>query len=125
MKMVANFVRLSSFSIAMMSLGEGGHPGSTTAFAPASSLDSVAAEPLVSQISGDRRFRETQSCSKPISYLMQPSKEDVSSFVIHREDSATDEMFANYIRKAHEKNRNNLHESSKLAPIKLRPLPRA
>ncbi|KAJ6411662.1 hypothetical protein OIU84_008278 [Salix udensis] len=66
----------------------------------------------------------TQS-SKPISFVMQPDEGNGSSRVIHKENSFVDERASDYIRRVHEKNRNDAHEASKHSPHMPPPPPRA
>ncbi|KAG5230071.1 Serine/threonine-protein kinase [Salix suchowensis] len=104
MNMVVNIIRLSSFSIATMS------------------LDHL---PLMTQIPGSRRSQESHGSSKPISFVMQPDEGNGSSRVIHKENSFIDERASDYIRRVHEKNRKDALEASKHSPHIPPPPPRA
>ncbi|XVF50228.1 hypothetical protein PTKIN_Ptkin04bG0079300 [Pterospermum kingtungense] len=113
MKMVVNIIKLSSFSIAKMSLGTSGteHPSSPTkSLTPATDSDMVTDQLL------------QQSSSKPYSYVVQPEGGN-ESMMVHQEKRDGDGIFAAYIRKVHEKNRSNFHEASKLSPYILPPPP--
>ncbi|XVF12037.1 hypothetical protein REPUB_Repub08aG0080300 [Reevesia pubescens] len=119
MKMVVNIIKLSSFSIAKMSLGETGHPTTATKnLTPATHSDMVTDELLQPQL----RSEKLQSRSKPYSFVMQPGGEN-ESLMVHEEKRDSDGIFAAYIRKVHEKNRSNSHEASKLSPYILPPPP--
>ncbi|CAN0900726.1 hypothetical protein LINGRAHAP2_LOCUS21006 [Linum grandiflorum] len=127
MKMVVNIIRLSSFSIAKMSLGTAasgsGSPVVNRNLAPMTNSVVAAKEPLLPQIPGSQRSQEPQTRSKHKSFLMEPARKGKgsSSCMVHEESSVIDGMAADYIRKVHEKNRN---DASKLAPLILPPPPR-
>ncbi|CAK7322921.1 unnamed protein product [Dovyalis caffra] len=125
MKMVVNIIKLSSFSIAKMSLGTPSPPVVTKSLVPGTGSVMVVNEPLLSQIPGSQRSQEPQGSSKPISFVMQPDEGNGSSHVIHKENSVIDGRASDYIRKVHEKNRNDAREMSKLSPYILPPPPRA
>ncbi|KAJ6676758.1 hypothetical protein OIU85_009981 [Salix viminalis] len=114
MNMVVNIIRLSSFSIATMSLGSPCPPVVSKRLVPVEAGSVAAAkEPLMTQ------------SSKPISFVMQPDEGNGSSRVIHKENSFIDERASDYIRRVHEKNRNDAHEASKHSPHMPPPPPRA
>ncbi|KAJ4833167.1 hypothetical protein Tsubulata_051565 [Turnera subulata] len=126
MKMVVNILKLSSFSIAKMSLGTTGHPIGTRNLAPVTGLMVPAAnDPFPSPIPGSQRSQEPQSSSRPLSFVMQPGEEKGSSYVIHEQNSHIDGKASDYIRKVHAKNRVNVQETSHLSPYILPPPPRA
>ncbi|KAM7272841.1 hypothetical protein ACFE04_027505 [Oxalis oulophora] len=105
MKMAANFIRLSSFSIAKMNLGTlAPSPNTTKSFGDQYSLtipDSKKINP-----EGGRRSQEPVSNSKHVSYLMTHLPVDDYSSRVEQAEEETDGIFADYIRKVHEKNRN-------------------
>ncbi|GMJ04976.1 hypothetical protein HRI_004166800 [Hibiscus trionum] len=119
MKVVVNIFKLSSFSIARMSLGE------TTA---TKSLPSAVTNSVVDgrpPRSSSRMSEKLQSLSTPYSFVMQPERRgNYEPRVVGEEKRDEEEgKFAAYIRKVHEKNRGNLHEAAKLSPYILPPPP--
>ncbi|KAL9337816.1 hypothetical protein Peur_069585 [Populus x canadensis] len=125
MKMVVNIIKLSSFSIAKMSLGTPSPPVATKSLAHVTGSVVVPKEPLLSQIPGSRRSQEPQGSSNPKSFVMQPDEGNGSSHVIHEDNSVINGRASDYIRKVHEKNRNDALETSKLTPYIPPPPPRA
>lgn len=115
MKMVVNIIKLSSFCIAKVSLGVGGHP------VAAKNLVPVISSVMVDMPSQSRRSQELQSSSKQTSYLIEPSEKDKS--IVIREEMSIDGRASAYIRKVHE-NRNH-YDASKLSQFILPPPPRA
>ncbi|KAG6747001.1 hypothetical protein POTOM_049377 [Populus tomentosa] len=99
MKMVVNIIKLSSFSIAEMSLGTPSPPVVTKSLAHVTGSVVVAQEQLLSQIPGSRRSQEPQGSSKPKSFVMQPDEGNGSSHVIHQDNSVIDRWASEYIRK--------------------------
>ncbi|KAJ4712233.1 Homeobox-leucine zipper protein [Melia azedarach] len=124
MKMVVNIIKLSSFSIANMSLGVAGASAATKNLGPVTDSVMLANEPLLPQFSGSRRSEKPQNSAKPVSYLMEPNRGDESSYVIHDEKSVIDGMASAYIQKVHQKNRIDFSETSNLPPYILPPPPR-
>ncbi|KAI5569114.1 hypothetical protein BDE02_12G056800 [Populus trichocarpa] len=124
MKVAVNIIKLSSFSIAKMSLGTHGPPVVTKSHIPMTGSVMVANEPLLSQIPGSRRSQESQGSSKPISFVMQPDEGNGSTRAIQKENSVIDGRASDYIRKVHEKNHNDARETSELSSY-VPPLPRA
>ncbi|XVE57055.1 hypothetical protein DITRI_Ditri04bG0061100 [Diplodiscus trichospermus] len=121
MKMVVNIIKLSSFSIAKMSLGATAHSTATKNLAPATDHPDMVTDALLQpQFSG--MSEKLQSSSKPYSVVMQPDGEN-ESLMVHEEKRDSDGIFAAYIRKVHEKNRSSLHEASKHSPFILPPPP--
>ncbi|KAB2001966.1 hypothetical protein ERO13_D11G031200v2 [Gossypium hirsutum] len=117
MKMVANIIRLSSFSIAKMSLGEP-TTATTKSPVPTTGSDTFTDEP--SRFSGSHK----QTRSKPYSFMMEPAASDGNeSRMVREEKEHSDGRFAEYIRKVHEKNRRNSHEASKHSSYILPPPP--
>lgn len=119
MKMVANIIRLSFFSIARMSLGAGGHPAAVgrnlehvTHVRETVKIDDNNSMP--SQSPGSRRSQQPQSSSR-LSYLIEPDEKDDSSHVI-REELGVDGRASAYIRRVHEKNRSN-YDAAKHSPL--------
>uniref|UniRef100_A0A2K1YAB5 Uncharacterized protein n=1 Tax=Populus trichocarpa TaxID=3694 RepID=A0A2K1YAB5_POPTR len=99
MKVAVNIIKLSSFSIAKMSLGTHSPPVVTKSYIPMTGSVMVANEPLLSQIPGSRRSQESQGSSKPISFVMQPDEGNGSTHAIHKENSVIDGRASDYIRK--------------------------
>ncbi|KAE8722244.1 hypothetical protein F3Y22_tig00014304pilonHSYRG00114 [Hibiscus syriacus] len=126
MKVVANIIKLSSFSIAKMSLGEAtGHPTAAKG-RPTSVTDSdtFADGPMSQPPLSSGMSEKLQSRSKPYSFVMQPEDGGNESLEVRggeRDDG--DGKFSAYIKKVHEKNRSNLHEAAKLSPYMLPPPP--
>lgn len=123
MKMVTNIVKLSSFSIANMSLGTSRAPRSSRnhSLSVGHNPQVVDPEPLLPRIPGSRR--RSQESSRPISYLVEPG-EGVESTCLVLEEKNVDGMASDYINKVHKKNRHYLHEISEDYPIILPPPPR-
>ncbi|KAF3972150.1 hypothetical protein CMV_004311 [Castanea mollissima] len=96
MKMVVNIIKLSSFCISKMSLGVGGN------------------QVMVDMSTKNQRSQEPQSRSKKISYLIEPSENDESTYVIC-EEMNIDGRASAYIRKVHEKCQNH-YDASKISP---------
>ncbi|KAG5230078.1 hypothetical protein OIU78_029825 [Salix suchowensis] len=125
MNMVVNIIRLSSFSIATMSLGSPSPPVVSKRLVPVAGSVAADKEPLMTPIPGSRRSQESHGSSKPISFVMQPDEGTGSSRVIHKENSFIDERASDFIRRVHEKNRNDALEASKHSPHIPPPPPRA
>ncbi|XVE54884.1 hypothetical protein DITRI_Ditri03aG0118200 [Diplodiscus trichospermus] len=125
MKMVMNIIKLSSFSIAKMILGETGHPTEPKNLTTETHSDMVTDEVVLPQppFSGSQRSEKLQISSKPRLFMMQQPGGANEPLMAHEERSDSDGMFAAYIRKVHEKNRSNLHEALKLSPFILPPPP--
>ncbi|TXG50358.1 hypothetical protein EZV62_022882 [Acer yangbiense] len=118
MKMMVNIIKLSSFSIAQMSLGAAGPSAAAT-------KNLQVNEPLLPQSPGSQKSEKPKNSSKPVSFLMEPTGGSESSYVVHGEKSRIDGEASAYIRKVHQKNLSDLSESSDLPPYKLPPPPRA
>ncbi|KAA8540889.1 hypothetical protein F0562_024973 [Nyssa sinensis] len=106
MKIVANIVKLSSFSIAKISLGTAGPPPRTKNLASFDS-DKVVNDPLLPRFPGSRS-QEPQCSSKSVSYLIEPIEGNEFVDVICEEKSIDGRASA-YITKVHEKNRHDLN----------------
>ncbi|KAL5747310.1 hypothetical protein ACOSP7_024307 [Xanthoceras sorbifolium] len=119
MKMVVNLIKLSSFSIAKMSLP------ATKNLQPVSSSVMDANESLLPQSPGSQKSEKPKVSSKHISFLMEPDGGKKSSYVVHGEKSPIDGKASAYIRKVHQKNLSDLSESPNLPPYELPPPPRA
>lgn len=121
-KMVANIIKVSSFSISKMTLGAGRHTAAAGSLEPLVDSAMVDNKPVPSQIDGSRRSQQPQSGSKR-SFLIEPGEKNDSSstYEIH-EEMSVDGRASAYIRKVHEKNRNN-YDASKFSPLP--PPPRA
>ncbi|KDP31170.1 hypothetical protein JCGZ_11546 [Jatropha curcas] len=118
MKVVVNIIKLSSFSLAKMSLGETGPSVVTKNLPSVTGSIKDAKEPLLPELPGSRKSQQVRSRSKPVSFVMQPDEGNGSSYVIH-EDSIIDGKASDYIRKFHEKNNRfdaHVHETSKFSP---------
>lgn len=107
MKMVTNVIRLSSFSIARMSLGIATQP------APAP-VDKIPATFIKSsptaQFPESLRSQEPVNIKKPIAYLIEPTESGKSSFYAVNNKSV-DGRASDYIRRVHEKNRHDSNEA--------------
>ncbi|TXG50361.1 hypothetical protein EZV62_022885 [Acer yangbiense] len=66
MKMMVNIIKLSSFSIAKMSLGAAGP-------SPAATKNLQVNEPLLPQSPGSQKSEKPKNSSKPVSFLMEPT----------------------------------------------------
>lgn len=122
MKVVANIAKSSAFSIAKMSLGSS---AAAKTAGPITDPVTLANEPLLSQLSGSRRSEKPQNSSNPVSFLMEPSKGNESSYVVHEDKSVIDGMASAYIWKVHQKHRRDFSESTNLPQYILPPPPRA
>ncbi|CAI0399060.1 unnamed protein product [Linum tenue] len=129
MKVVVNIMRLSSLSIAKMSLGTTTtSPVVNRNLAPITESVMGTKEPLLPPQTPAGTRRSQEPWSKPNSYLMEPAGRGkgaagtTASFVVHEEGkgSVIDGRASDYIRKVHEKNRN---DASKLTPLILPPPP--
>ncbi|KAF5734163.1 hypothetical protein HS088_TW16G00607 [Tripterygium wilfordii] len=125
MKMVTNIIKLSSFSIAKLTLGTASSSSSSSPVAVKSLAPEVArscsgsgsgsGSVMVPQIPGSRRSQKPRSSSKPVSFVMQPAdrENESSSYVIHEEKkSVIDDQASDYISKVRKKNRKYLDETS-------------
>lgn len=115
MKVVANVIRLSAFSIAKRSLGStgsGGPVASSRNFQPATeTLNMVAAaKPLL-------RAQKPQTSSNQ-TYYVEPDGVKGSSYVV-MEDMNVDGRASDYIRKVREKNQKDLFVISEASSYKL------
>lgn len=117
MKMVVSVIKLSSFSIAKMSLGVG------TAGRRAPFRILLPTESKSSDSTKHRNFwsQEPRVSSKPVSYLIEPDERTGSSYVVQDVDGKA----SNYIDRVHKKNRRYFRESSEDYPIILPPPRRA
>ncbi|KAF2311376.1 hypothetical protein GH714_022142 [Hevea brasiliensis] len=117
MKMVVNIIKLSSFSIAKMSLGATGPTVVTKQLAPVTGSVMDADGPLLPQIARSHKSQQVRSRTKPFSFVMQPDDGNDSPHTIYEENSVIDGMASDYIRKFHEKNSYDayLHETSNLS----------
>ncbi|KAF8037203.1 hypothetical protein BT93_B0189 [Corymbia citriodora subsp. variegata] len=123
MKMVTNILRLSSLSIASMSLGTTSRPDLARSHSSAKDSSMMAEELAVWQFPGTRRSQEPLSRSKPISYLVELEDGTESAHVL-RDDMNVDGMASDYIERVHKKNRHYSREASENSPIILPPPPR-
>lgn len=118
-KVVANIVKSSAFSIAKMSLGA---PAAAKTAGPITDPVTFAKEP---RLSGSQKSEKPQNSSNPVSFLMKPNEGNESSYVVQKDKSVIDGLASAYIRKVHQKNRSDLSESSILRQYILPPPPRA
>jgi hypothetical protein len=105
-KMVANIIKLSSFSISKMTLGEGRQTAAPRSLEPLADSAMADNKPEPFRISGSRRSQQPQGGSKH-SFLIEPGEKNDSTYEIHEEMMSIDGRASAYIRKVHEKNRNN------------------
>ncbi|KAK6787702.1 hypothetical protein RDI58_016227 [Solanum bulbocastanum] len=122
MKMVTNVIRLSSFSIARMSLGIATEPapgGKITASYPATF---IKVSPTA-QFPESLRSQEPVNDKKPIAYLIEPTENGKSSLYAVN-DETVDGRASDYIRRVHEKNRHDSSEAMKLSAFIIPPPPR-
>ncbi|KAL9439289.1 hypothetical protein AB3S75_024864 [Citrus x aurantiifolia] len=103
-KVVANIVKSSAFSIAKMSLGA---PAAAKTAGPNK-------DPVNFIIKPPYRSEKPKNSSNPVSFLMEPNEGNESSYVVHEGKSVIDGMASAYIRKVHQKNHSDLSESSNL-----------
>ncbi|OAY30957.1 hypothetical protein MANES_14G072000v8 [Manihot esculenta] len=127
MKMVVSIIKLSSFSIAKMSLGATEPAVVTKKLAPVTGSVMDANGPLLPQIPRSHKSQQVRSRSKPFSFVMQPDEGNSSAYTIHEENSVIDGMASDYIRKFHEKNSYDahFHEISNLSAYRPTPPSRA
>ena len=118
MMMVANIIKLSSFSIAQMSLGTA--PKKLPSLTGSNTI--LNNNPSVPQFSGSLKSQEPHSVSKPVSYLIEPVEGNGSLYVMP-EEKGIDEKTLDYIRKVHEKNWLDSNKSSMKTPFILPPPP--
>ena len=124
MKMVTNIVKLSSFSIAKVTLGTS-EPYSpvTKKLVSFSGSVKVSNGPPLPQFSGSQRAKEPESRSNPISYLIEPVEGNMSSSYVIREETSVDGKASDYIRRIHAKNRYDSAEASSISPYIMPPPP--
>lgn len=121
--MVTNILRLSSLSVASMSLGTAGRPASVRSHSSGKDSSMMAEEPVVPQFPSSRRSQEPQNWSKPVSFLVEPEDGIKSANVLH-DDKNVDGMASDYIERVHKKNQYYFREASENSPIILPPPPR-
>ncbi|KAL5722431.1 hypothetical protein ACHQM5_005954 [Ranunculus cassubicifolius] len=112
MKIVVNILKISSLSLATMSLGSPSGNGK---------LKSEVTEiTFVTKNSGQSRLKEPENSLKTSSYLLNPDQEKASSYVIHNEMNV-DGKASDYIQRFHAKNR--AHSSNLKASFLIIPPP--
>lgn len=117
LQVAANMIKLSSFSIAKLSLGIGGTPTSTMYSASLTAPDAVSTDnhlrlhPQFPGGSSSSRSQVTESSSKPIIYLIEPNTGAGLSYMV-REDTGVDGKASEYIRKVHEQYQSVSDEAS-------------
>ncbi|KAL7203734.1 hypothetical protein ACSBR2_016898 [Camellia fascicularis] len=127
MQILVNFIKLFSIYLASLSLGTTtvGHtlpdqnrPGQKGIVSPKNVLK-------VSQIQGSQTqtSQEPESDSMSYSYLMDPSENKGSSYMVSKVNDHTDNRFLDYIQRFHDKNRRDSITSSKGLPYILPPPP--
>nr|XP_016503768.1 PREDICTED: uncharacterized protein LOC107821820 [Nicotiana tabacum] len=120
-KMVTNVIRLSSLSIARMSLGIQVQP--ETVKTPVTGPATFVKGSTTAQFPESLRSQEPVNIKKPIAYLIEPVKNDKSMHVIHEKNSV-DGRASDYIRKVHEKNRHESNEAMSFSAFIIPPPPR-
>ncbi|CAN4100460.1 unnamed protein product [Withania somnifera] len=108
-KMVTNVIRLSSFSIARMSLGMATQPATAGKF-PASHPATFTKDSQVAEFPASFRSLEPVNIKKPIAFLIEPTESGKSSLYAVNEKSV-DGRASDYIRRVHEKNRRDSNEA--------------
>ena len=103
MMLVANIMKLSTISLASMSLGTNFKQPPIDCVPATAEVPSVNAS-MVPEFPRSQRSQEPESDPKQYSYLIEPEK-DNSSYVICERD--IDEKAAEYIKRIHERNRND------------------
>lgn len=122
MKMVTNVIRLSSFSIARMSLGIATQPapvGKVPASYPATFIKGSP----TAQFPESLRSQEPVNVKKPIAYLIERTEGGKSSLNAINEKSV-DGRASDYIRRVHEKNRHDSSEAMSFSAFVIPPPPR-
>ncbi|TMW84931.1 hypothetical protein EJD97_024112 [Solanum chilense] len=118
MKMVTNVIRLSSFSIARMSLGIATEPSPGGKIPATFIKDSPTA-----QFPESLRSQEPVNVKKPLAYLIEPTENGKSSLYAVN-DKCVDGRASDYIRRVHEKNRHDSNEAMSFSAFIIPPPPR-
>ncbi|KAJ7956306.1 Homeobox-leucine zipper protein [Quillaja saponaria] len=129
MKIVTNIVKLSSFSIAHMTLGTTTGKDAKHLAPTVAGSDMASNESMLSQFpeSRSRRSQEPQSHSNPI-YVTKPVQANGSLHLIHKEradhikpkrEDSVDGLASDYIRKVRKQLGYDFHDTSKLSPYAL------
>lgn len=123
MKMVTNVIRLSSFSIARMSLGIATQPAPEPAGKIPSSYPAtfIKGSPTA-QFPESLRSQEPLNIKKPIAYLIEPTESGKSSLYAVN-DKSVDGRASDYIRRVHEKNRHDSNEAMSFSAFVIPPPP--
>ncbi|KAK4370862.1 hypothetical protein RND71_010337 [Anisodus tanguticus] len=120
MKMVTNVIRLSSLSIASMSLGIVTQPAAGKM--PTSGSAAFIKGPSTAQFPESLRSQEPMNVKKPIAYLIEPAESGKSLYAIN--EKSVDGRASDYIRRVHEKNRHDLNEAMRFSAFVIPPPPR-
>ncbi|KAF9624701.1 hypothetical protein IFM89_012994 [Coptis chinensis] len=119
MKIVVNIMKISSLSLAQMSLGSTAAPQTITY--ENSSSDAFVEITRITQDSGQLRLQELENSSNLSSLFLNPNEGKASSYVI-REVKDVNEAASDYIHKFHDNNRK--HASNfKVSPYVIPPPP--
>ncbi|WCJ36009.1 hypothetical protein M5689_017231 [Euphorbia peplus] len=117
MKMVVNIIKLSSFSIAKMSLGVGTESSLVKKnLAPVVTASVTVSDQPEIPAGSRKSSQQLRSRSKPYSSFVMQKAEDGgkgSTYMIREGNSLIDGMASDYIKKFHEKNSRE-HVKSKL-----------
>ncbi|KAK7848043.1 hypothetical protein CFP56_005592 [Quercus suber] len=103
MMLVANIMKLSTLSLASMSLGTTFKQPPIDCVPATAKVPSVNAS-MVPEFPRSQRSQEPENNPKQYSYLIEPEK-DKSSYAICESD--IDDKAAEYIKRIHERNRND------------------
>ncbi|MCD7461714.1 hypothetical protein HAX54_046874 [Datura stramonium] len=115
MKMVTNVIRLSSFSIARMSLGMATQPAAGKI--PATLIKGSP----TAQFPESLRSQEPVNIKKPIAYLIEPDESGKSLYAVN--EKCVDGRASDYIRRVHEKNRHDSNEAMSFSAFVIPPPP--
>ncbi|OIT35385.1 hypothetical protein A4A49_20398 [Nicotiana attenuata] len=121
-KMVTNVIRLSSLSIARMSLGISVQPEAVKT--PVTGPATFVKGSTTAQFPESLRSQEPLNIKKPIAYLIEPVKSDKSMHHVIHEKNGVDGRASDYIRKVHEKNRHDSNEAMSFSAFIIPPPPR-
>jgi hypothetical protein len=117
--MAANIIKILSFSVAKMTLGASGHAAAARSFEqPLLDSAMVDNKPVPSQIDGSQRSQQQPQSSSKRSSLIEVGEENDSTYEIIEihEEMCVDGRASAYIKKVHEKNRNNYDASKFSSP---------
>lgn len=95
MSMVVNIIKLSSFSIAKMSLGDSTSSTASKNLRPMKNSVTVGDEHLLPRFLGTHRSEKPRSRSKPM--LVEPGAGRKSLLKVHQDNSIIDDLAFEYI----------------------------